>query len=350
MAKLFYHDKPIIGLDISQTGIKVMSIDQKKWLVTGYGSVDLDPAKVQESFDTDTTYLKENLSTLLSKNLIGSLASNHVVLGIPTGRTFSRTFTIPANAEKTLKDAVEIEVKQYIPIPMNLLYVDYEIVGRTKDELTILMSAVPRTLVDACLEVTTGAGLRVSLIEPGISAVARLLEATEEGHLPTVIIDIGSASTDIAVLDGSIRVTGGLGIGGNTFTLSIAKKLNVPLENAHQLKVLNGLSAGPRQEKIRAAIKPNLERILNETRKVIRYYNERLNDDRKLEQVLVVGGGSNVPGIGDYFTNELIMPARVASPWQKLDFGKLPQPAKQFRPRYITVAGLASIQPRSIWK
>jgi Tfp pilus assembly PilM family ATPase len=178
-----------------------------------------------------------------------------------------------------------------------------------------------------------------------------VLEATEEGHLPTLIIDIGPASTDIAVLDGgAIRVTGGLGIGGNTFTLDIAKKLGVALENAHQLKVLNGLSAGPRQAKITTALQPSLQRIVSEVRKVIRYYNERLGADRKIEQVLVVGGGSNLPGIGDYFTNELVMAARVASPWQKLDFGKLAQPNKQFRPRYITVACLASIPPGSVIK
>lgn len=349
MAKLFYNDKPIIGLDISQTGIKVMSTDPNKLLVTGYGSIELDPARVQDSLDGKDDYLSTNLSALLDKNLVGSLASTHTVLGVPTGRTFARTFTIPADAEKNLKEAVELEVEQYIPIPSSLLYVDHEIIHRTKEELTVLMSAVPRTIVDACLEVTEKAGLEVCMIEPGISAVARLLEATEEGHLPTVIIDIGPASTDIAILDGSIRVTGGIGIGGNTFTLSIAKKLNVALENAHQLKVLNGLSAGSRQEKITAALKPNLERILRETHKVIRYYNERLSSDRKLEQVLIVGGGSNVPGIGDYFTNELVMPARVASPWQRLDFGKLPQPAKQFRPRYITVAGLSSVDPKAIW-
>ncbi|MDN5819364.1 MAG: cell division FtsA domain-containing protein, partial [bacterium] len=80
-----------------------------------------------------------------------------------------------------------------------------------------------------------------------------------------------------------------------------------------------------------------------------RYYTERLNDEHKIEQVLIVGGGSNIPGIGDYFTNELLMPARVAVPWQKLDFGKLPQPSKQFRPRYVTVAGLASVPEGSIW-
>lgn len=351
MTKLFYRDKPIIGLDISNTGIKIMAIDPKRWLVLGYGSIDLDPIKVKEALESSSTYLADNIQTLIKEKLVGILPSNHVVIGVPTARSFSRTFNLPIAAEKTLKDAVEIEVDQYIPIPASTLYIDYEVIEKSKQELTILMSAVSRVIIDNCVMAAESAGLHASLVEPGISAVGRLLAATEDGHLPSIIVDIGPASTDIAILvGGSIRVTGGIAIGGNTFTLDIAKKLNVPLENAHQLKVLNGLSAGPRQEKITNAITPSLERIIAETRKVMRYYNERLNDDRKLEQLLVVGSGSNMPGIGEYFTNSLVMPARVASPWQKLDFGKLPEPVKQFRPRYITVAGLASVNPGSIWK
>jgi len=352
MTKLFYKDRPIIGLDISSTGIKIMSIDPKKWLVLGYGSVDLEPMKVKEALEGDSPYLVENIQSLIKDKLVGSLYGDHVVIGVPTARSFSRTFNLPAVAEKTLKDAVDIEVDQYIPIPASTLYIDYEIIERNKKEITVLMSAVARTIVDNCVAAAQSAGLTPVLVEPGISAVGRLLASTEDGLLPTIIVDIGPASTDIAVLEGgSIRVTGGIAIGGNTFTLDIAKKLNVALENAHQLKVLNGLNAGPRQEKLTGALKPSLERIMVETRRVIRYYNERLSDDgRKLEQLLVVGSGSNMPGIGEYFTNALIMPARVASPWQKLDFGKLPEPAKQFRARYITVAGLASVSPGSIWK
>lgn len=351
MAKLFYHDKPIIGLDISQTGIKVMAVDAKKWLVLGYGSVDLDPAKMQVSLETNDGYLAENITSLLKEKLVGELASDHVTIGIPTSRTFSRTFMLPVKAEKTLADAIQVEVDQYIPIPFSSLYVDYEIIDRDKENITIVMCAVPKVLIDSCIAAVESAGLRPAMIEPGINAIARVLEITEEGHLTTLIVDIGSAGTDIAILDGgAIRVTGGISVGGNTFTLDIAKKLSITLENAHQLKVLNGLSTGPRQAKISGALEPTLQRIITETRKVIRYYNERLNDDRKIEQVLVVGSGSNVPGIGDYFTNELVMPARIASPWQKLDFGKLPQPNKQFRPRYISVAGLAIVDQKEIWK
>lgn len=351
MTKLFYTDKPIIGLDISSTGVKVMSIDAKRWLVLGYGSLDLEPVKVKESLEGNSTYLTENIQLLLKEKLIGSLNSNHVTIGIPTARTYSRTFNLPIATEKHLNDAVGLEVDQYIPVPGSTLYIDHEIIERTRKQITVLMSAVPRVVVDKCVAAAESAGLIVSLVEPGINAVARLLTSTEDGQLPSVIVDIGPASTDIAVLDGgTIRVTGGLAIGGNTFTLDIAKKLEIALENAHQLKVLNGLSAGPRQEKIKNALEPSLKQIIAETRKVMRYYNERISDERKLEQLLVVGSGSNMPGIGEYFTNELIMPARVASPWQKLDFGKLPEPVRQLRARYITVAGLASVTPGSIWE
>jgi len=351
MTKLFYNDKQIVGLDISSTGIKVMAIDTKKWLVLGYGSMDLEPIKVKESLEGDSPYLADNIKTLIKERLVGTLPSNHVAIGIPTARSYSRTFTLPISVEKNLKDAVELEVDQYVPIPASTLNIDYQIIERNKKEIIVLMSAIAKTVADRCIAAVEGAGLIVSMIEPGISAVARLVKNTEDGHLPSVIVDIGPASTDIAVMDGGVvRVTGGITIGGNTFTLDIAKKLGVTLENAHQLKVLNGLNAGPRQDKIKKAIDPSLSQIIVETRRVMRYYDDRISNGRKLEQLLVVGSGSNMPGIGEYFTNELVMPARVASPWQKLNFGKLPEPVRQFRSRFITVAGLASIAPGSIWK
>jgi type IV pilus assembly protein PilM len=352
MSKFFYQDKPIIGLDISSTGIKIMSVDSKHWLVNGYGSLDLDPVRIKESMENESsTYLTDSIKSLRQEKNIGTLSSNRVVIAIPTARSYVRTFMLPSSAEKNLDEAVILEAEQYIPIPASTLYIDYEIIERGKKTLTVLMSAVSRTILDNITKSVEAAGLQPVLIEPSITSVGRVLTATEDGSLPTVIVDIGPTSTDIAILDrGSIRVTGGIPVGGNTFTLDIAKKLNVALENAHQLKVLNGLSAGPRQQKIKEALSPNLERILAETKKVIRYYNERISNDRKLEQLLVVGSGSNVPGIGEYFTENLLMAARVASPWQKLDFGKLQEPPKQFKARYITVAGASILQPGNIWK
>lgn len=352
MSKLFYKDKPILGLDISTTGIKLMSIDPKKWIVNGYGSLDLDPLKTKEAFESSTsTFLTDGITTLMKEHITGTLATNSVVVALPTARSYTRTFTLPASAEKSLDEAIALEAEQYIPIPISTLYIDYQIIERNRKTITVLMSAVTKTIIDNITRSVEAAGLLPIVVEPSINSVGRLLTATEDGSLPTIIVDIGPTSTDIAVLDrGSIRVTGGVQVGGNTFTLDIAKKMNIALENAHQMKVLNGLSAGPRQKKIAEALAPSLDMILMETKKVMRYYTERINSERKLEQLLIVGGGSNIPGIGEYFTDKLVIAARVASPWQKLNFDKVQEPPKQFRPRYITVAGAASLAPGKVWK
>lgn len=347
---LFYKDKPIIGLDFNKTGIRVVSIDRAKMLVNGYGAIDLDPSKIGDDLENSHDYLVEKIDDLFRNKIIGKLDSERAILGVPATRTFARTFTLPADQESNIKTAVSLEVEQYIPMPVDSLYVDHQIIKRDKNEITILMCAVPKKFTDALLEIVNYSGVNVAMIEPSITAITRLLEHAHEGGLPTVVIDISSASTDIAVYDKAVRVTGGINIGGNTLTLEIAKKMNIPLENAHQLKVLSGLSAGPRQAKILTALKPSLSKIVSETKRVMRFYVDRFPNEDKIEQIIIVGSGSNLPGLGEFFTNELIMPARVASPWQALNFGELTQPSKQLRSRFMTAAGLAMVNPPEIWK
>lgn len=351
MTQLFYKDKPIIGIEISNTDIKVMSVDPKKWLVHGYGSLELDPLRIKKSLEEDNDYLITAMQTLLKEHVVGNLESNYAVVSVPTAKSYTRTLEIPTSASDNLKDAIDVEVDQYIPLPSSALYVDYGIISKDKNNVTVLMSAINKTVVDRAILAIEASDFKVIMIEPSISSVGRMMTATEEGNLPSVIVDIGPATTDIAVvIDGTVRLNSSISIGGNTFTLEIAKKLRLSLSNAHQIKVLNGLNAGSRQNKITTALKPTLDNLLKEIQKVIRYYNERLNKNKKLEQILIVGSGSNLPGIGEYYTNALVMPVRVASPWQKLDFGDLPTPAKQYRSRYITVAGLAIVKPGDIWK
>lgn len=349
MKGLFHKDRPIAGIDISTTGVKIMAINPAKMTVLGFGSVDLDPHKVQESIINGNDYLQNGLRTLLAAKINGHIPSRHVAVSVPTSRTYSRTMSLPLDAEKNLSEAINLEAEQYIPIPIDELSIDYEIVERTKDSLTVLLSAVPKKIVQSITKACSGAGLKVVMVEPGLNAAARLITVTEQGHLPSVIIDVGAATTDVALLDGVVRVTGGVPVGGHTFTYRIAERLKVSLEEAHQLKVHSGLVPGAEQERLTTALAPSLNHIVAETRKIVRYYTERLGAKTKVEQVVVVGGGSNMPGLGDYLTDSLLMPTRVADPWSLLHFGHLQPPSHQFKPRFITAAGLAIIPPKEIW-
>ncbi len=345
---LFLQKRPIVGIDISYTYVKLMSIDPSKWQVTSYGSINTDPIKVRQSLTGSSNYLSEVIQDMLKKNIVGTLPSDQVVVSIPTNVTYSRSVTLPKAGIKKLDDAIALEASQYIPVALSELNLSYEILSETDDNIDILMSAAPKRIVDTVVAACSNAGLTVVGVQPSINSVARLITLTEQGHLPTVIVDIGAADTDLAILNERIRANASIQVGGNTFTYAISEKLGVSLESAHQMKVLHGLSHGSKQQKIADALDEPLSQIQSEIHKIIRYYNERLDAAQKIEQIIIVGSGSDVPGLGDYFTNKLVMPARIASPWVVLNFGDLPQPAKQFRPRYISVAGLATTRPEEI--
>lgn len=350
MGKYFFIDKPIVGLDISQTSLKIMAIDAKKWTVIGYGSLDVDPIKLQQSLDGDGQYLSEQIKLLIDKKLVGQLPSVHVAVSIPASHTYSRSLTLPGDLKGDLMDAVRLEAEQSIPVPVDQLYIDYEITSRSKDAISAYTCAAPRKITDNCVAACDKAGLKAVVVEPSMNAVARLLKVSEHGDLPTVIVDMGAASTDIAILDGTVKVTGGIPVGGNTLTLDIAGAMDISLEQAHQLKVLSGLTSSQHQRKLTKAVTPTLQKIMSEVQKIIRYYEERIPGAHPIEQVLMIGGGASMPGIGDYFTEHLEIASRVASPWIRFGFGELPQPSKQFKPRYISVAGLALLDPKEIWE
>ena len=345
---LFLPKGQLIGIDISHTYVKCMSMDAPKWTVNSYGSVNADPQKLRSALTDSPEYLIELLKDLLSKNIVGKYSGNQAVIAIPTDVTYSRSVSLPKAAIKKIDDAIALEASQYIPIALSELNLSYEILSETEQAIDILMVAAPKRIIDNVSHACREAGIIALAIQPSINAVAKLITGTEQGHLPTVIVDIGAANTDVAILNERIRATATVQVGSNTLTYAISEKLGVSLENAHQLKVLHGLSFGTKQREILSAVQQPLTQVVNEIQKIIRYYNERLDATARIEQVIIVGSGSDIPGLGEYFTDKLVMPARVASPWQTLKFGSLPQPAKQFRPRYITVIGLAATTHKEI--
>ncbi len=117
MSKFFYKDKPIIGLDISSTGVKLMSIDPKKWLVNGYGSLDLDPQKIRESLDNnDITYVAENLKSLLADKIIGSVSFTDIKSSMKScviGYKIDEKYRRMGYGRRMLTMALKIMVTEY---------------------------------------------------------------------------------------------------------------------------------------------------------------------------------------------------------------------------------------------
>jgi type IV pilus assembly protein PilM len=348
----FYHDKPIFGLDIGYSSLKVMQIDgisDKKQVVQGYGVTGFDPKFITNGVITEPEGMAKAAMNLFEKNLIGEITTKRVSASIPAARTFTRTMTLPNLSNKDLAEAVRLETERYVPVPISELYLDYTPITVSEKGIELLAIAVPKKIVDSYVDLVNILGLEPVALETTISASSRLFVQAEQSDVPTVLIDFGSLSADITVHDNGLVVTGTVPCGGDSFSQAIANALNVTPQEAHIIKTKYGLGVSKKQKEILAALEPILEQMLREIRRVIRYFEERSGTQRKINQVITMGGGANMPGLSSYMTNQLRLAVRMCDPWQHLDFTGLQPPNSVEKSMYITVAGLSLAQPKELF-
>lgn len=350
----FFHDKALFGMDIGHGSLKVMQVAQhavksgpkSSPKVIGYGSAHFDKDALEDGVVKKPEVIAQAALDLFKQELIGDITTNRVAVAIPAYRTFTRALQLPRLLPKQMEEAVELEAEQYVSMPLEELYLDYEIAKQTADSTELFVVAVPRIIVDSYLNLAQIMGLETVLIEPTLSSSGRLFSVDSNSDDPAIIIDLGSQSSDISIFDNHVLVTGTVQGGGEIFTNSIKNKLGVSADAAGLIKTRYGLSLSKKQKDIKEALDPVLEQIIKEIRRMLRYYEERYGPDRPVKQIITLGGGANIPGLSDYFTNALRMAVRHTDPWQYFDYKGLKPPETADRPMYATVAGLSMVKPK----
>ncbi len=351
-ASHFYHDKPIFGLDIGHSNLKIMQTEvvNRKRRILGYGIASFDPASIKDGVIVNFESIAKAIQELFKKNLVGDITTKRVAIAIPASRTFNRTLTLPKMKKQDLDSAVTLEAEQYIPVPLDDLYLNYNVVSQNDKEIELLVVAVPKKIVDPYLALAHILGLEVVAIETTIAASARLFVQSEQSNVPTVLIDLGSLSSDLTIYDKELIVTGTVPGGGDSFTNAIAKKLDVSPQEAHIIKTKYGLGLSKKQADLVECLTPILDQLTKEVKRMVRYYQERSGSDDKIRQIVTMGGGANMPGLSEHLTSSLRIPVRMCDPWRKLDFAGLQHPNNTEKSMYITVAGLALINPKEIFR
>jgi type IV pilus assembly protein PilM len=348
----FYQDKPLFGLDIGFSSLKVMQIEPHGHgqRVTGYGVIPFEPDAINEAGAiVDPEKMAKSALDLFKHHLVGDINTRRVAIAVPAARTFTRTVTLPPLATKDIAEALRLETEQYVPVPIDELYHDHTVINRNEKGVELISVAIPKKVVDSYLRFTELLGLEVVAIDTTIGSAGRLFVQAEQSDVPTVLIDLGSLSSDITIFDKTLIVTGTVPGGGDSFTNAIAQKLNVTKEEAHVIKTKYGLGLSKKQREITDALFPILDQMLKEIRRMIRYYEERTGTERKIDQVVTMGGGANIPGLSEHMTNLLRLPVRLCDPWQHLDLHGLRPPNTVEKSMYVTVAGLSLINPKEIF-
>ncbi|MBI4791000.1 MAG: ethanolamine utilization protein EutJ [Chloroflexi bacterium] len=139
---------------------------------------------------------------------------------------------------------------------------------------------VPLAEVRATANVVRAAGLdcRAEVDEPtAANAVLQIRDGA--------VVDVGGGTTGIAVFrDGHVVYSGDEATGGTHFSLVIAGALNIPFEDAENLKV-----DARQQDRLYPIVRPVMEKVATIVARHIRPFD--------VETICMVGGTSNFKGI-----------------------------------------------------
>lgn len=354
----YFRDKPVFGLDIGPGSLKVMQVDRptdaknskiKNPQVIGYGFTSFDKTAIEDGVVVQHEVIAKAAKDLFERHLIGDITTKRVAIAIPAYRAFTRSLELPRLKQSELHDAVMLEAEQYITMPLSDIYIDYEVINQTADQMQIFTVAVPKTIVDSYLELAQVLGLEAVLIEPTLSSSGRLFSLDDQSDVATAIIDFGSRSADISIYDHHVLFTGTVQAGGENFTDSIKNKLNVTRPEAGLIKTKYGMGPSKKQKEIQQALDPILQQLVKEIHRMMRYYEERYGTERPIQQIVTLGGGANMPGLSEYLTNVMRLAVRHANPWQYISYKGLQPPSSADKPMYATVAGLSLTDPKQVF-
>jgi len=337
--------RDVVGLDIGTNSIKVVQLRKKGKLtnLVGYGQVDLPDNYIIEGIISETEKTAKLLKEILNKPPWGKITATRVNMSLSESKVFTRILTLPHTDEKSRNDAVIWEANQIVPMAVSDLYIDWQLIGpNNEDPKTddIIFAAAPKSIVNSYIQLIGLAGLEVMGIEINLSAVARAVVSNKDMNETVLIVDLGRKSTSAAIFDKYIRVTGSILTGGDNLTQKIANVLKIDKTEAENLKLKKD---DKEAIKVREAIDTELTEITREIDRMIKYYYEKINKENTVTKILLCGGTASLPGLAEYFTEKLDIPAIVGNPWSNISVYPIKPVPKDEAPLYTNAIGLALV-------
>jgi len=331
------------GLDISDLSLKLVQLKKinKNLVVSAIGSMALPTGIVSKGEVKDSEALALHIKKFIKKN---KLNTRHVIACLPEEKAFIRVIEMPKMPRIQLKKAVFFEAENYIPFGLDKVYLDSEVICEKDGKLEVLVTAMPKKIVDAYVEAIKGAGLIPIALETESQAAVRALVEKGVNKEAVYLVDIGLTTTGFAVCcDECLRFASFIPMSSEEFTSKISKALKKDRAEAESLKKLYGLkNKGKIAKKIYAVLEPMVKELAVEIEKRIEYYDSHF-EAKKAKELLLYGGGAELSGLVEKLSKNLSIKINKGDPLKNLSANSIEVfNRKKKKPlAYVVAIGLA---------
>ena len=222
-----------LGVDIGTSGIKLVQLSNEKGrarLVT-YGMAEIGADVIRNKTAENINIIATKLASLVQKSRV---STKDCSAALPIFSVFNSVISLPEMSKSDMDSAVRWEAKKFVPFPIEEMILDWKTIIKpdksnqithndklytngeidktrdfikTKSKFTkVLLTAAPKSLVSIYIDIFKKSQLNLLSLEVESFATARAL--IDQNTNNVMIIDIGSVTTDVCVVEKAAKQEG----------------------------------------------------------------------------------------------------------------------------------------------
>jgi len=314
---LFGRKQTTVGLDIGSGLIKVAVIDHSKAQpeIVRVAITPLLADAIVEGEIMDPGIVADALTACLQQ---AGVTTNDVVTAVGGRDVIIKKIQIERVKEAQARELMRWEAEQHVPFDMESVELDFQILDPdgTDPEMSVLLVAAKRELVEAKVRVLGDAGLHAVAVDVDAFALHNAFELNHPDAMSgtVALVNIGHEVTNVNIVEEGVPIlTRDLPTGTRRMREDLQRERGLGSEEATAL-----LQGFDRSEHLDAVLETRGEEIAVGVERAAAFLASSSRLGGGVSSVFVCGGGSRVPGLIDVLADRLRLPVVAANPLANL--------------------------------
>ncbi|GEM_PF-1159620 len=293
-----------LGIDLTANEMRAVALSRrgKNLVLENFIIAEIPSAVFAAGRVADPKTLGERIKAILLEH---GIKGRRVKLSLSGKASITRRIELPAMSMARIRQAIRLQIGQYVPFPPADTSYDFAIVPKQKrmvqaGQTEVLLSATRKSTIDSLMETLRYAGLEPAGIEvTALAAGDMLIEAVSPDYQQSVcFIDMRDSVTELTFYTGHyFKLTRTIEIGYNTIINRVSQDLEVSPEQAESFLEEEQIDLSlPEEEvgtsedtRLREAILGVLSNFVSELIRSIRYFEGQVGRQARVGKLFIYG-------------------------------------------------------------
>ena len=314
---LFGRKKTTVGLDIGSGLVKVAVIDHSKKQpeLVKVAVVPLLADAIVDGEVMDPGIVAEAIQSALAA---ADVKGKQVVTAVGGRDVIIKKIQIERVKEQQARELMRWEAEQHVPFDMESVELDFQILDPDDDgvEMSVLLVAAKRELIESKLRVLTDAGLEPSMVDVDAFALHNAFEVNYPEAMRGIValVNVGHDVTNINILEDGVPIlTRDITVGTRRFREDLQRERGISADEAQLL--LQGYDRSPHLD---AVLESRGEEIAVGVERAAAFLASSSRSSGTVRAIYTCGGGARIPGLSDALADRLRIPVQQANPLTNL--------------------------------